>query len=56
MGDAILGLLSNTVPAQDRPGDSLTTIRKAAQGAMALESERGEAAEVVERLLDALPA
>jgi hypothetical protein len=55
-GDAILGLLSNTIPAQDRPSASLTAIRNAVEGAAALEGERGEAAEVVERLLDALPA
>jgi hypothetical protein len=55
-GDAVLGLLSNAVPVQDRPGESLTAVRKAADGAIALEGERGEAAEVVEQLLDALPA
>jgi len=51
-GDALLTLLSNTAPAQDRPEQSLTALKSAVDGAIALEGERGEAAEVVEHLLE----
>ena len=50
-GDAVLGLLSNTVPARDRPEQALTTLTRAIDGILALEGERGEAVEVVEQLL-----
>jgi hypothetical protein len=53
-GEAVLGLLSNTVPAQERPEQALTALKNAANGALVLEGERGEAAELREQLLEAL--
>src|SRR4051794_14182500 len=51
-GDAVLSLLSNTAPAQDRPAQSLSALTAAVNGALALEGERGDASEVVEHLLE----
>jgi hypothetical protein len=51
-GEAVLAMLANTVPAQDRPEQSLAAISKAVDGAICLEGERGEAAELVGRLLE----
>jgi hypothetical protein len=42
-GEAVLGILSNTVPAQERPEESLAAITRAVNGAVVLESDRGEA-------------
>jgi hypothetical protein len=50
-GEAVLALLANTVPAQERPRQSLAAIRRAAEGQPALEGERGEAAPVARDLL-----
>ena len=51
-GDALLALLANTVPAQERPEQSMTTLRRALDGALAVEGERGDAADVARRLLE----
>jgi hypothetical protein len=50
-GDGVLAMLANTVPARERPEDSLTALTRAVHGAVVLEGERGEALEVVERIL-----
>jgi hypothetical protein len=50
-GDAMLALLSNTVPAHERPEETFAALTNAVDGALVLEGERGEAAEVVEQLL-----
>jgi hypothetical protein len=50
-GDAVLALLSNAAPAQERPAQTLTALKQAVGGAVIVEGERGEAAEVVEQLL-----
>jgi hypothetical protein len=54
-GLAVLGLLDNTVLAQVQPEFSLTVLRRAACGATAVKSPRGEAHEVVHCLLDQKP-
>jgi hypothetical protein len=56
-GETVLALLSNTVPAQDRPEETMHALRKAVDGsgAMALTGERGEAAEAVQQILASVP-
>jgi hypothetical protein len=51
-GEAVLALLANTVPAQDRPAQSLAAIKNAVEGAIVLEGDRGEASAAVNQLLD----
>ena len=53
-GDALLALLANAVPAQVRPDQSMSVLKRAVEGATALEGERGEAAELAPRLLELL--
>jgi hypothetical protein len=55
-GAGALALLENTVPAQERPDQSLRYVTRAATGAAVLEGERGEAEEVAGVLLDTLRA
>jgi hypothetical protein len=50
-GEAVLRLMANTIPAQDRPQQSLEAISKAVADAVALEGVRGDAAELVDGLL-----
>src|SRR3954470_10963589 len=50
-GDAVLGLLSNAAQAHQRPAEVLGALRRAVDGALVLEGERGDAADVVEHLL-----
>jgi hypothetical protein len=50
-GEAVLGLLSHTVPAQERPAESLTAIRQAVQDATVLEGERDDADQLAPSLL-----
>ena len=50
-GEAALAVLSHTVTAQTRPDEAIRAIGRAVENAVALESERGEAAELVPRLL-----
>jgi hypothetical protein len=55
-GHGMVALLANTVPAQERPEQSLRTVRRAVTGATVLEGERGEADPVASALLDELAA
>lgn len=55
-GQGVLALLANTVPAQDRPEESLRTLSRAVGGAITLEGDRGEAGVVARALLDELAA
>jgi hypothetical protein len=48
--------MANTVPAQERPEESLRTLRRAVAGATVLQSDRGEAGPVASALLDELAA
>lgn len=50
-GEAALAVLANTLPAQDRPAESMTAIRRLLDNAVVLEGERGEAAQVAPDLL-----
>ncbi len=50
-GQAVLGILSHTVPARLRPEDSLAALGCAVEGAVVLQGERGEARELASRLL-----
>jgi hypothetical protein len=50
-GQAVLEILSHTVPARLRPEDSLATLGRAVQGAEVLQGERGEARDLAVRLL-----
>ena len=52
-GDAVLALLSNAAPAHERPDQTLTALTRAVGGALVVEGERGDAAEVVHQLLRA---
>jgi hypothetical protein len=58
-GEAVLAMLGNTLPAQTRPAESLRAITAAANGAVALQGDRGEsgdaAAVLLKQLEDALP-
>lgn len=53
-GRGMLALLSNTLPARDRPADALAVTRRAVESAVVLEGERGEAELVAPALLDAV--
>jgi len=55
-GESVLALLANTVPAQERPEQALAAIRRAVNHAVVLQGERGEAAEMIGELLDAVVA
>lgn len=55
-GEGALALLANTVPAQERPADVMQALARAAEGAVALESDRGDADEVAPLLLAELEA
>jgi hypothetical protein len=50
-GQGIVALLANTVPAQERPEQSLRALRHAMSGATVLEGDRGEAAPIASALL-----
>jgi hypothetical protein len=54
-GTAALAMLSNTVTARTRPEVAMQTIKRALEGAVAVESERGEAAELAKELLNGVP-
>jgi len=54
--DAALALLANTVPARTRPQESLRAIKRAVEGAVVIQSDRGEADEVAAQLLDSVRA
>ena len=55
-GEAVLAVLANTVPAQERPEEALRAIRRAIDGAVILQGVRGEASDVVPELLDGVGA
>jgi hypothetical protein len=50
-GQAVLEMLSHTVPARLRPEDSLAALGRVVEGATVLQGERGEARELASRLL-----
>jgi hypothetical protein len=56
-GEAVLALLANTVPAQERPEETMRALRAAVDdsGALALQGERGEASALVHQILDSVP-
>lgn len=54
-GEAVLAVLANTVPAQERPEQAMSAITKAVKGAVVLEGARGEASAMVPDLLASLP-
>src|SRR5436190_6463709 len=53
-GAGAMALLSNTVPARERPAEAMAAVRQAAASALVLEGERGEAGEMAPDLVDAL--
>jgi hypothetical protein len=53
-GQAVLGLLAHTVPARLRPKVALATLRRIAASATTLRGKRGEAEDIVVRLLNYL--
>ena len=55
-GRGLVALLANTVPARERPHESLAALSKAASGTTVLESERGDAGPVATALLERLAA
>ena len=55
-GQGLVALMANTVPAQDRPKESLRTLSRAVAGATVLEGDRGEAGPAAIALLDELRA
>lgn len=55
-GEGVLALLANTVPAQERPRESLQALGRAVRGATILEGDRGEARDLATALLDELAA
>jgi hypothetical protein len=50
-GECVLALLSNTVPARDRPAEVLAVLARAAVGASGLRGDRGPARQTAEALL-----
>jgi hypothetical protein len=57
-GEAVLALLANTVPAQERPEETMNALRAAVDGsgAIALQGERGDAKAMVGQILAAVPS
>src|SRR3954452_23724579 len=51
-GEGALALLSHTVAARDKPKESLEFVTRAAEGAVVLEGERGEAEEFAAMILN----
>jgi hypothetical protein len=56
-GETVIQLIANTIPAQERPEETMTAVRSAVDGsgAVALEGERGEASEMVQQVLASVP-
>jgi hypothetical protein len=50
-GETVLALFDNTLAAQARPGDALTTLSKTVRDASAVRGTRGDASQVVEHIL-----
>ena len=55
-GEGVLAMLSNTVPARERPAESLAAIKRAVEGAVVLDGARGEADDTSAPLLARLDA
>lgn len=55
-GQGVLALLANTVPAQERPQESLRAVTRAVAGAIVLDGDRGEAESAAHSMLEALAA
>ncbi len=55
-GQGALALLSNTVPARERPRESLKAVARAAEGVVVLEGIRGEAQPAAAAILETLQA
>jgi hypothetical protein len=55
-GAGVLAMLEHTIPTQNRPEQAMRVVRKAVDGAVALEGERGEADELAGVLLENLRA
>jgi hypothetical protein len=55
-GEGVLALLANTVPAQERPQESMKALTAALGSAVVLEGERGEAREIVQQILESVPS
>lgn len=55
-GRGVLALLANTVAAQTRPEQAMRVLTRAIDGATVIESDRGEAGEVVESIFAELEA
>ena len=53
-GEAVLAVLENTIPAQDRPEQAMSAITKAVNGAVALKGERPDAPAIAPDLLATL--
>ena len=53
-GQGLVALMANTVPAQDRPQESLRTLRRALADATVLEGDRGEAGPAATAMLEEL--
>ena len=53
-GEGVLALLANTIPAQERPRESLHALSHAVRGATILEGDRGEARDLAATLLEQL--
>jgi hypothetical protein len=51
-GEGVLALMANTVPALDRPSESMTWLRAAVEPATVLHGDRGDVSEMVEALLE----
>ena len=50
-GEGVMALLSNTIPARERPQEVMRTLTKAAEGVAVFYSERGDAADLAPRIL-----
>jgi hypothetical protein len=55
-GDGALALLAHTIPARERPAECLRATRRAAEDAIVVKGDRGEAEDVVPLLLAELEA
>lgn len=55
-GEGVVAMMEHTVPARDRPAETLATLRLALANAEIVQSDRGEADETARILLDLVPA
>lgn len=55
-GRGVLAMLLNTLAAKTRSAEVMRAIRRSIDGAVLLEGERGEAADIAQQLLDSVPA